>query len=175
MKARLHCGLSVERPFRKTDSMMRTKSDGATDKAAFIETCVQDELKGAVWAPLFQRRVVTRRYGPVWVVHPGADLREGGPWIYAKSSGQVLRIDFTSPSQRVVRIGAVLVLLVGVAVLVSRFYPTQWCGAEVTDSGATINICRDPEVTDPAIVALGVLVIAALGVFYTEISGSVSR
>jgi hypothetical protein len=41
----------------------------------------------------------------------------------------------------------------------------------VTASGATRNICRDPEVTDPAIVALGVGILVALGVFYTEISG----
>jgi hypothetical protein len=63
------------------------------------------------------------------------------------------------------------VLLVGLVLLVAHIYPKRWCGTEVTASGITRNICRDPEVTDPAIVALGLVILAALGVFYTEISG----
>jgi len=106
----------------------------------------------------------------MWVVHLAAD-RGGGPWIYTDSQGKIRYVDYTSPVQRILRIFALLVLLIGVVLLVSRFYPKRWCGTEVTASGATRNICRDPEVTDPAIVALGVVVLAALGVFYGEISG----
>ena len=80
-------------------------------------------------------------------------------------------MDFTSPAQRLLRILAFVVLLIGLALLVSRSYPKRWCGTKLTAPGATKNICRDPEVTDPAIVALGVVILATLGIFYTEISG----
>ena len=106
----------------------------------------------------------------MWVVRLAADSA-GGPWIYADSRGRVRHVDFTSPAQRLLRILAFVVLLIGLALLVSRSYPKRWCGTELTASGATKNICRDPEVTDPAIVALGVVILATLGIFYTEISG----
>jgi hypothetical protein len=142
---------------------------GAVGRAE-IQRLVGEQLSGAAWAPLFEERTVTRKLGRMWVVHPAAD-RIGGPWIYADSRGKVRRVDFTSPGQRLLQLLAVLVLVIGLAFLVLRFYPKRWCGTEVTASGATRKICRDPEVTDPAIVALGLVILAALGVFFAEISG----
>jgi hypothetical protein len=135
-----------------------------------IERSVRDHLSGAAWAPVFEERSVMRKFGPMWVIHLAAD-RAGGPWIYANSRGRVRHVDFTSPAQRLLRITALVVLLIGLVLLVTHIYPRQWCGTEVTASGVTRNICRDPEVTDPAIVALGLVILAALGVFYAEISG----
>src|SRR5919204_621638 len=135
-----------------------------------IKGVVRDQLSGVAWAPFFEQRAVTHKLGPMWVVRLAAD-RAGGPWVYADSRGRVRYVDFTSPVQRLLRILAFVVLLIGLALLVSRSYPKRWCGTELTASGATKNICRDPEVTDPAIVALGVVIIATLGIFYTEISG----
>lgn len=135
-----------------------------------IKGVVREQLSGVAWAPFFEQRAVTHKLGPLWVVRLAAD-RAGGPWVYADSRGNVRHVDFTSPVQRLLRILAFVVLLIGLALLVSRSYPKRWCGTELTSSGATKNICRDPEVTDPAIVALGVVIIATLGIFYTEISG----
>jgi hypothetical protein len=140
---------------------------------AEILRLVRDQLSGAAWEPFFERRTVTRKFGRMWVVHLSADRADsaGGPWIYTDSRGRIRHVDFTGPVQRLLRILALLVLLIGLALIVSRSYPKRWCGTELTASGATRNICRDPEVTDPAIVALGVVILAALGIFYTEISG----
>jgi hypothetical protein len=138
---------------------------------AEIERLVQAQLSGVTWGPFFEERTTVHKFGRMWVVHLAAD-RVRGPWIYTNSRGSVRFVDFTSPAQRLLRILALLVLLIGLALVVSRFYPKRWCGTEVTASGAIKNnICRDPEVSDPAIVALGVVVLATLGVFFTEISG----
>jgi hypothetical protein len=142
---------------------------GALSRAE-IERLVQAQLSGVTWGPFFEGRTTVHKFGRMWVVHLAAD-RVRGPWIYTDSRGSVRYVDFTSPAQRLLRILALLVLFIGLALLVSRFYPKRWCGTEVTASGATKNICRDPEVSDPAIVALGVVILAALGVFFTEISG----
>jgi hypothetical protein len=138
--------------------------------AVEIERLVRDHLSGAAWASVLAERIVIRKLGRWWMVHLAAD-RAGGPWIYADSRGRVRHVDFTSPAQRLLRIVAFLVLLAGLTLLVAHIYPRQWCGTEVTASGVKRNICRDPEVTDPGIVALGLVILAALGVFYTEISG----
>jgi len=143
---------------------------GKLPNRADIKGVVRDQLSGVAWAPFFEQRAVTHKLGPMWVVRLAAD-RAGGPWVYTDSRGKVRHVDFTGPVQRLLRILAFVVLLIGVALLVSRSYPKRWCGTELTASGATKTICRDPEVTDPAIVALGVVIIATLGIFYTEISG----
>jgi hypothetical protein len=135
-----------------------------------IKGVARDQLSGVSWAPFFEQRAVIHKMGSMWVVRLAAD-RAGGPWVYVDSRGKVRHVDFTSPLQRLLRTLAFVVFFIGLALLVSRSYPKQWCGTELTDSGATKNICRDPEVTDPAIVALGVVIIATLGIFYTEISG----
>lgn len=131
---------------------------------------VGEQLETATWASAFKERTNARNLRLVWIVHPAAD-RVDAPWIYANSSGHVLHVDFASPAHRISRILVLLLLLAGLALLVSRYYPKQWCGYQMVAKGNPQRICRDPEVTDPPIVALGLIVLAALGVFYTEISG----
>jgi hypothetical protein len=128
---------------------------------------VGEQLKTATWASAFKERTNARNLRLVWIVHPAAD-RVDAPWIYAKPSGKVLHVDFASPAHRILRILVLLLLLAGLALLVSRYYPKQWCGYQMVAKGNPQRICRDPEVTDPPIVALGLIVLAALGVFYTR-------
>jgi len=135
-----------------------------------IVRSIGDQLSTATWASAFKERTNARNLRLIWVVHPAAD-RVDAPWIYASSKGKVLYVDFASPTQRILRILVLLMLLAGLALLVSRYYPKKWCGDQVDAKGNLQTICRDPEVTDPPIVALGLIVLATLGVFYTEISG----
>jgi len=66
---------------------------------------------------------------------------------------------------------AVLVLAVGTGLLVVGFFRIQVCDQQLSDSGAVVSICRHPQLTDPPVVAVGIMMLAALAAFFTEISG----
>jgi hypothetical protein len=77
------------------------------------------------------------------------------------------------PSQvpRWVRVGAGAIVLAGVVGALLAFRYVDVCDDEVRDSGVVVEVCRHLELTDPPVVAVGVLVLAALGAFFSEISG----
>jgi hypothetical protein len=71
----------------------------------------------------------------------------------------------------VVRIAAVGVLVVGVAVSIYAFANADVCNDHVTDTGIVVDECRHLELTDPPVALVGIVALAVLGVFYTEVSG----
>ncbi len=63
------------------------------------------------------------------------------------------------------------IAVVAVAHVAVAFFTVDVCDQQLAGSGAVVTICRHPQMSDPPIAALGVLVLAALGFFFTEISG----
>ncbi len=70
-----------------------------------------------------------------------------------------------------VRVGAGVIVLAGVAVALLTFRYVDVCDDEVSDSDVVVQVCRHLEVTDPPVLAVGIVVLAALGAFFSEISG----
>ncbi len=57
------------------------------------------------------------------------------------------------------------------AAIVFSFFYLRVCNQEVTGRGKALEVCRHLEATDPPVIAAGIVVLAFLGVFYSEISG----
>jgi hypothetical protein len=66
---------------------------------------------------------------------------------------------------------AAVVLVAGLAGMAVAFLTIRVCDEQLTDSGAVVTVCRHPQMTDPPVVAIGAIILAALGAFFTEISG----
>lgn len=62
-----------------------------------------------------------------------------------------------------------VVVAVGVAALVIGFARVDVCDEQLTDSGNVVEVCRHLQITDPPIIAAGLVVLAALGTFFTEV------
>jgi hypothetical protein len=69
------------------------------------------------------------------------------------------------------RVGAGAIVLAGVVAAVLTFRSVEVCDDEASDSGTVVQVCRHLELTDPPVVAIGLLVLAGLGAFFSEISG----
>jgi hypothetical protein len=65
--------------------------------------------------------------------------------------------------------GGVLLALVGAIIVV--FFTVKVCDQQLTSTGSVVSVCRHPQATDPPIVVLGAVILAFLGVFFSEISG----
>ena len=68
-----------------------------------------------------------------------------------------------------VLIAAGIVGLVGCAVF--AFFTVEVCDQELSNDGTAVQVCRHLDGTDPPVLAVALVVLAALGVFFTEISG----
>ena len=67
-----------------------------------------------------------------------------------------------------------IVILIIAAIVVGTivaFSYAKVCNQQVTPAGHILGVCRHLEATDPPIIAGGLVVLALLGVFFTEISG----
>jgi hypothetical protein len=65
--------------------------------------------------------------------------------------------------------GAAITLAVGM--IVAAFFVVEVCDQQLASTGSVVTVCRHPSVTDPPIVAVGAVVLALLGVFFSEVSG----
>jgi hypothetical protein len=63
------------------------------------------------------------------------------------------------------------VLIVAVSAIVVVFFTVKVCDQQLTSAGSVVEVCRHPQATDPPIVVLGAVILAFLGVFFSEISG----
>lgn len=130
------------------------------------------EFKQAPWAWKFQRRTVTTRIWHTWIIHLAVDDRPSGPWIHIDTrNSKIRRVEYTPPADRWRRIAAGSLLAVAVILIFAAFFPGRVCDDQVVSSGKVVSVCRHLQATDPPVIALGIVVIAALGVFYSEISG----
>lgn len=133
---------------------------------------VQAVCAEAPWGWVFPRRKVTSRTWRTWVVNLAADDDPGGPWVHVDArQGRIRRVEHKPPADRRVRLaagGLVVVLLVLITVL---YFLSPVCGDDVLSTGRVVVACRHLQATDPPIIAIGIVILAAFGVFYTEISG----
>jgi hypothetical protein len=69
------------------------------------------------------------------------------------------------------RAAAVTLIAVVVAGAIAAFAYVRVCNQQVTATGKIVGVCRHLEATDPPTIAAGLVILALLGVFYTDISG----
>ncbi|MCZ0989012.1 hypothetical protein [Streptomyces diastatochromogenes] len=65
---------------------------------------------------------------------------------------------------------ASLVTLAAAAAVVV-FFTTEVCDQQMASNGTVVRVCRHPQMTDPPMVVLGLVILVLLGVFFSEISG----
>ena len=89
-----------------------------------------------------------------------------------------LRDDLIKTVVRAVRPGISPVQLLGVAAIVvlvigviTSFFLVHVCDERLTQNGKVVQVCRHFQGTDPPAIAAGILAIAILGIFFSEISG----
>ncbi|MEV6834228.1 hypothetical protein AB0N17_06860 [Streptomyces sp. NPDC051133] len=57
------------------------------------------------------------------------------------------------------------------AAAVALFFTTEVCNQQLASNGKVVTVCRHPQMTDPPMVVLGLVVLVLLGVFFSEVSG----
>src|SRR4051794_17062085 len=65
------------------------------------------------------------------------------------------------------------VLVIGAATgfLVFSFFAFRVCEDRINDAGTRQTVCRHVVLTDPPIAAVGLVMVGALGIFFSEVSG----
>jgi hypothetical protein len=76
-----------------------------------------------------------------------------------------------SPQSRTLRVAAIILIATILVASVVVFFRISVCNQQVTTGGKIVEVCRHFEATDPPAIAAGLVILALLGVFYTEISG----
>lgn len=66
---------------------------------------------------------------------------------------------------------AISIVVAAVVAAVVAFRSVDVCNDAATTSGTVVSVCRHLELTDPPVVAVGLLMLAALGAFFGEVSG----
>lgn len=61
------------------------------------------------------------------------------------------------------------VLAAGTAIVV--FFTAEVCDQQLSSKGNVVRVCRHPQMSDPPMVVLGLVILALLGAFFSEISG----
>ena len=69
-----------------------------------------------------------------------------------------------------VRVVALLVVAAGLFIAIVVYPSYRICDQELSTTGKVVNVCRHLQATDPPVIAVGLVVLAALGVFFPEIS-----
>ncbi|MFI8235813.1 hypothetical protein ACIF83_00880 [Streptomyces sp. NPDC085866] len=64
---------------------------------------------------------------------------------------------------------ALVALAAGTAVVL--FFTTDVCDQQMASNGNVVTVCRHPQMTDPPMVVLGLVILVLLGVFFSEVSG----
>ncbi len=64
-----------------------------------------------------------------------------------------------------------IVVAASIIGVVVAFFTIDVCDQQLAETGRPVEVCRHLQATDPPVVAAGVVVLAALGAFFTEISG----
>lgn len=77
----------------------------------------------------------------------------------------------TTPGRRLVPLVAAAAGAVIVALAIISFFTIEVCDQQLSGSGAAVSVCRHLQITDPPIVAGGLLLLVCLGAYFTEISG----
>jgi hypothetical protein len=130
------------------------------------------ECREAGWAWRLQRRNDARRAWRTWIVHFAVDDEPSGPWIHVDArKGVVGRVEHKPPNDRRLRLAASGLLVLMVLLMTAVFFLGHVCDDEVTTSGRVVSACRHLQATDPPVIAIGIVVLAAFGIFYSEISG----
>jgi hypothetical protein len=62
-------------------------------------------------------------------------------------------------------------VVTGIVIIVAAFFTVKVCEPQLTATGSVVTVCRHLNMTDPPIIAFGAVMVALLGVFYSEISG----
>ncbi len=107
-----------------------------------------------------------------WIVHPAAFGQPSGPWIHVDARTQsVRRVEYKSPWERRRQLGAGLLIAALVALIIILFFRSTVCDDELAQSGQVVSVCRHVQAGDPVVLAIGVVILAALGMFYSEVSG----
>lgn len=66
---------------------------------------------------------------------------------------------------------AIILVTVILAAMLIAFFTVTVCNQQITGAGKTVEVCRHLEVTDPPITLGGLILLIALGAFFTEVSG----
>ncbi|MFE1314907.1 hypothetical protein [Streptomyces sp. NPDC058755] len=61
------------------------------------------------------------------------------------------------------------VLAAGAAIVL--FFTAEVCDQQLASKGNVVRVCRHPQMTDPPMVVLGLVILVLLGVFFSEVSG----
>jgi hypothetical protein len=69
------------------------------------------------------------------------------------------------------RVVAITIMVAAVLAVLIAFSHERVCNQAMTPSGKVATLCRHLESTDPPVIAGGLVVLACLGVFFSEISG----
>jgi hypothetical protein len=98
----------------------------------------------------------------------------GAPTGFLKV-GWIMRTRETSPvGQRKLRPlewAAGSLVLAGVGAITVTFFTVEVCDQQLTSTGGVTTVCRHLQATDPPVIVVGILILAFLGVFFSEISG----
>jgi hypothetical protein len=86
------------------------------------------------------------------------------------SPGEAASVDAKSASDaRSKRLAGAVIAILLVAGIVG-FFAVDVCEQKLTNSGSAVVVCRPLQASDPPVLAVGIAVLAVLGVFFTEIS-----
>jgi hypothetical protein len=64
---------------------------------------------------------------------------------------------------------AIIVIIAGVVIAVVSF-PHLVCDQQLSTRGKAVRVCRHLSVKDPPVIAVGLIILAALGIFFPEVS-----
>jgi hypothetical protein len=65
----------------------------------------------------------------------------------------------------------ILVMLSAATYLFVSFFSVRVCEDRLTSAGGVTSVCRPLALTDPPVAAVGLVMLAPLGVFFSEVSG----
>jgi uncharacterized membrane protein len=66
---------------------------------------------------------------------------------------------------------AAVIIVLGVTTLFALFFAAEVCDQQLTDDGRAVPVCRHVQLVDAPVVAVGLVLLVALGAFYSEVSG----
>lgn len=77
----------------------------------------------------------------------------------------------TNKRWRPIELAASVTILCTLAAAVFVFFTVRVCDEQLTQGGGVVLVCRHLQAADPPVIVLGLIVLVALGVFFTEVSG----
>lgn len=77
----------------------------------------------------------------------------------------------STDSSMAARLIAALTILVCLIVALVGFGRVNVCDEQLSQAGDVVEVCRHLQATDPPVIAVGLIILVSLGVFFNEISG----